>query len=200
MATSTSDGPPTREDGELLVQLYTLAQSERVARSFLWYYDFVGDVTDPDDLDFEAFHKRHPRGSEGYFKWTAIASFFETVGALVRNDVLSRALVFDRWPVDWYWRYLQPLVQADRDKGLLCDTAYYADNFECLAGEAATWRRRRQGKGKLGFQGEASRSRGQLTRRSQVPSASANVGRSDKGSTHLFSASRARHWSCRVPN
>jgi hypothetical protein len=40
----------------------------------------------------------------------------------------------------WYWRYLQPLVQADRDKGLICDTAYYADNFEWLAGEAASWR------------------------------------------------------------
>lgn len=140
MSTSAPDRQPTHEDGSLLVQLFTLAQSERVARSFLWYYDFVGDVSDPSDLDFDAFLRKHPRGSEGYFRWIAIASFFETVGVLVRNDVLSRALVFDRWPVDWYWRYLQPLVQADRDKGLLCDTAYYADNFEWLAGEAADWR------------------------------------------------------------
>jgi hypothetical protein len=100
VSAQVSDRQPSYEDGSLLVQLYTLAQSDRVARSFLWYYDFVDDVADPKDLDFEAFLRKHPRGSEGYFRWTAIASFFETVGVLVRNDVLSRALVFDRWPVD----------------------------------------------------------------------------------------------------
>jgi len=131
---------PTQNDASLLVQLYAIAQQERVARSFLWYYDWVGDVSDPKELKYDYFLKKHPRGSEGYFRWTAIASFFETVGVLVRNDTLSRSLVFDRWPVEWYWRYLAPLVKADRDKGLLCDTAYYADNFEWLATEATAWR------------------------------------------------------------
>ena len=138
---NSSNPKPTHDDAALLVQLFILAQTERVARSFLWYYDFVGDVKDPKEIDFKAFLKKHPRGSEGYFRWTAIASFFETVGVLVRNDVLSRQLVFDRWPVEWYWRYLLPLVQADRDLGLLCDTAYYADNFEWLAQEATNWRK-----------------------------------------------------------
>jgi hypothetical protein len=140
MKKPTVDTPATKEDAALLVQLYGIAQTERVARSFLWYYDWVGDVKDPKELDYKAFLRKHPRGSEGYFRWTAIASFFETVGVLVRNGTLSRALVFDRWPVEWYWRYLAPLVQADRDRGLLCDTAYYADNFEWLASEATAWR------------------------------------------------------------
>jgi hypothetical protein len=158
VSTSPSDRPPTHEDALVLVQLFSLAQSERVARSFLWYYDFVGDVADPGDIDFASFLRKHPRGSEGYFRWTAIASFFETVGVLVRNDVLSRALVFDRWPVEWYWRYLQPLVQADRDKGLLCDTAYYADNFEWLAQEATAWRA--AGKAKANWASKRAGSKG----------------------------------------
>lgn len=109
MSTSPHAGRPSHEDSQLLVQLYTLAQSERVARSFLWYHDFVGEASAPEELDFKAFLRKHPRWSEGYFRWAAIASFLETVGVLDRNDVLSPALVFDRWPVDWYRRYLQPM-------------------------------------------------------------------------------------------
>jgi hypothetical protein len=131
---------PTKEDAGLLIQLFAIAQSERVARSFLWYYDFFGEVRDPKEIDYESFLKKNPRGSEGYFKWTAIASFFETVGVLVRNGVLSESLVFDRWPVEWYWRYLETLVKADVDQGLLCDTAYYADNFKWLGEQATKWR------------------------------------------------------------
>jgi hypothetical protein len=56
------------------------------------------------------------------------------------HGVLNESLVFDRWPVEWYWRYLSPLVSADRESGLLCDTAYYADNFEWLAQRAEAWR------------------------------------------------------------
>jgi hypothetical protein len=129
-----------KEDAGLLVQLYGLAQTDRIARAFLWYYDFFGEAKDPKDIDYEAFLRKNPRGSEGYFRWTAIASFFETVGVLVRNSALNEALVFDRWPVEWYWRYLEPLVRADREQGLLCDTAYYADNFEWLAQQATSWR------------------------------------------------------------
>jgi hypothetical protein len=131
---------PTRDDANLLVQLFAIAQSERIARSFLWYIDFFGEEKDPSEIDYETFLKKNPRGSEGYFKWTAIAAFFETVGVLVRNETLGESLVFDRWPVERYWRHLEALIEADRQQGLLCDTAHFADNFEWLAAQAKNWR------------------------------------------------------------
>jgi hypothetical protein len=86
ISTELARSQPTHDDAQLLVQLFSLAQSDRVARSFLWYYDFVDDAKDPSDIDFNRFLSKHPRGSEGYFRWTAIASFFETVGVLVRTE------------------------------------------------------------------------------------------------------------------
>src|SRR6266850_2292698 len=139
---------PTKADATLLVRLYAIAQEEHVYHAFLWYYEMFGDLRDPKEFDYDAYIKQNRRGSEGYARWTPIASFFETVGVLVRHGVLSETLVLDRWPVDWYWRYIGPLVQNDRDEGKTCDTAWYADNFEWLAKRAVSWRKAGKGQAK----------------------------------------------------
>jgi hypothetical protein len=131
---------PTPSDAQLLVQLYAIAQDGPAKRGFLWYLDHFKEDIDPATVDYSALLAESPRISAGYEAWTAVASFFETVGVLVRNGVLHGGLVYERWPVEWYWRYLGPLVQAERERGLLCDTGSFADNFEWLAGEAAAWR------------------------------------------------------------
>jgi hypothetical protein len=147
-APSETSQRPTKHDAELLIRLYAIAQEEHVYHAFLWYYEHFGDLTDPKDFDHEAYIRQNRRGSEGYAKWTPIASFFETVGVLVRHGAINEALVLDRWPVDWYWRYLEPFVQNDREAGVRCDTAWYADNFEWLAQRAADWRKAGKGQAK----------------------------------------------------
>ena len=131
---------PTFNDAQLLVNLYAMYQTGPIRKGFLWYLDNFKENIDPSKIDYAALVARHPRISEGYDAWTAVASFFETVGVLVRNDVLNGGLVYERWPIEWYWRYLGPLVQIERQAGLVCDTACFADNFEWLAEQAKAWR------------------------------------------------------------
>lgn len=140
MGKATATDRPTYKDAQLLVQLYAMATDGPIRRGFLWYLDHFKEDMDPARVDYAALAARHPRISEGYDAWTAVASFFETVGVLVRNDVLYGGLVFERWPVEWYWRYLGPLVQGERNRGMVCDTACFGDNFEWLAEQAAAWR------------------------------------------------------------
>jgi len=140
MDTDKATDQPTYNDAQLLVQLYAMYQTGPIRKGFLWYLDHFREDSDPAKIDYAALVARHPRISEGYDAWTAVASFFETVGVLVRNDVLNGGLVYERWPVEWYWRYLGPLVQIERQKGLVCDTACFADNFEWLAEQAKAWR------------------------------------------------------------
>lgn len=141
MNAAVSDSRPTNHDAQLLVQLYAMAQDGPIKKGFLWYLDNFKEDMDPATVDYESLSANNPRVSEGYEGWTAVASFFETVGVLVRNGVLYGGLVYERWPVEWYWRYLGPLVQAERDRGMLCDTGSFADNFEWLADQAAAWRK-----------------------------------------------------------
>ncbi len=139
---------PTKEDAELLIRLYAVAQEEHVYHAFLWFYEHFGYLSGPNEFNHKAYIEQNRRGSEGYAKWTPIASFFETVGVLVRHGAINEALVLDRWPADWYWRYLEPFVQHDRDEGQRCDTAWYADNFEWLAQRAMDWRKAGKGQAK----------------------------------------------------
>ena len=139
---------PTREDAQLLVQLYAMYQTGPIRKGFLWYLDHFKEDMDPSRVDYAALRARHPRISEGYDAWTAVASFFETVGVLVRNEVLNGGLVYERWAIEWYWRYLGPLVQSERLNGQVCDTACFADNFEWLAEQAAAWRSSEHAKAK----------------------------------------------------
>lgn len=148
MSTEVSLDKPTREDGQLLAQLYGMYQTGPIREGFLWYLDHFKEDMDPSRVDYDALAARHPRISEGYNAWTSMASFFETVGVLVRNGALNGGLVYERWPVEWYWRYLGPLVQMERAKGAVCDTACFADNFEWLAEQAAAWRKSDQAKAK----------------------------------------------------
>jgi hypothetical protein len=165
---------PTFNDAQLLVQLYAMYQTGPIRKGFLWYLDNFKEDMDPSRIDFAAIAARHPRISEGYDGWTSVASFFETVGVLVRNDQLYGGLVYERWPVEWYWRYLGPLVQIERAKGLLCDTACFADNFEWLAEQAKAWRSSDQAKAKW-----LSR----LSREKKVPEAQYPSGKKPKGRT-----------------
>jgi hypothetical protein len=140
MTESAAQDGPTYRDAKLLVQLYAMAQDGPIRKGFLWYLDHFKEDMDPSRIDYAALAARHPRISEGYDAWTSVASFYETVGVLVRNGVLYGGLVYERWPVEWYWRYLGPLVEAERRKGMVCDTACFGDNFEWLAEQAAQWR------------------------------------------------------------
>lgn len=148
MTTSNAPEGPTHEDAQLLIKLYDMTRDGPVRRGFLWYLDHFREGMDPSTVDYDAIRARNPRISDGYDAWTSVASFFETAGVLVRNGTLYGGLVFERWPVEWYWRYLGPLVQAERDRGQVCDTACFADNFEWLAKEANQWRLSGKGQAK----------------------------------------------------
>jgi hypothetical protein len=51
MTNSSSSTPkPTKEDAELLIRLYAIAQEEHVYHAFLWYYEHFGYITDRKNL------------------------------------------------------------------------------------------------------------------------------------------------------
>jgi len=138
---------PNAEDAKILAHMYATFVTDRIYDAFVWFYSVFGyyDTTKagkgPEAFDYEAFVQQNPRGSDGYKRWTAIASFFETLGVLVRHGVLHEAVVLDRFPVESYWRYLEPIIEQEREQGMLCDTAWIADNFQFLAERALEFRK-----------------------------------------------------------
>jgi hypothetical protein len=59
-----------------------------------------------------------------------LLGFGETVGTLVKHDLLDRALVLDLWWIDGMWSRVGPPALAQRDK--VGEPRLY-ENFEALA-------------------------------------------------------------------
>ena len=105
----------TKEDAQLLVQLAqwgaTMGTNEAVAALF-------DDGFDPASANTQDRHVR------------VVLNFGETIGTLVKNNLLDRELVLDWLWVSGLWQRVAAAVERDREK---YGEPRLGENFEALA-------------------------------------------------------------------
>ena len=83
---------PTQEDANLRIQLLRWGAAEGIqdAMNWVWSDEFI--------TDYDKFVTRYPRGSEQYGKATKVCGWFESIGTLYKQDLISGELLFDSHP------------------------------------------------------------------------------------------------------
>jgi hypothetical protein len=117
-------GQPTRDDAHLLVQLARLGAEMGVGESsgFIWSDAFVPDYAE--------FNEKHPLGSEGSRHVGTIATFYETVATLVKNDLISDDLIHDWLGSNLVWNRISGILKGQREDS---GEPRLWENFESLA-------------------------------------------------------------------
>jgi hypothetical protein len=109
----------TREDATLLVQLAQWGAMIDVGPAFGAVFD---DAFDPETADSNDDHVR------------TVLVFGETIGTLVKNELLDRGLVLDWLWAQGLWERVGPAARRARER--YGSEALY-ENFEALAGAQA---------------------------------------------------------------
>jgi hypothetical protein len=124
---------PTWEDADLLLRIDELAARAETRAALDWFRR--------NHLGLEG-HGLHPipREAEEFVYVQRFVELFETVGTLVRHDLLSEELVHDRWMTALVWDYVKPTIERERR---IAGPAF-AENFEWLAERHRTWRSKRE--------------------------------------------------------
>ena len=113
-----------RDDASALIQLATLHAQLQVSAGLdvLWRSDFPND---PYTID-----AWFAPGTDGRRGLEAVLSFFQTVGTLVRHDLIDPAVCRDFARADLVWARIGPMALAERSR--TGDETMWA-NFELLA-------------------------------------------------------------------
>jgi hypothetical protein len=119
---------PTWEDADLLLRIDELASREETRRALDWFRR--------NHLGLEG-HGVHPisRDAEEFAYVQRFVELFETVGTLVKHDLLHEELVHDRWMSSAAWDFLKPTIERERRLA----GSGYAENFEWLAERNRAW-------------------------------------------------------------
>jgi hypothetical protein len=124
---------PTWEDADLLLRIDELAAREETRRALDWFrkhhLGIEGDGQHP--ISREADEIEH------VYRFVEL---FETVGTLVKHDLLSEELVHDRWMTRSAWEFLRPTIERERRLA----GPGFAENFEWLAERNRAWATRRR--------------------------------------------------------
>jgi hypothetical protein len=115
---------PTHEDAQLLLQLARLNAESGCpeAGNFIWSDAFVSD--------YDEFKRKFPTGSKEHGYIRTLAAFYETVGTLVKNELLNEDLVLDWLAVHLVWSRLEGLLIGMRDEA---GEPRLWENFQALA-------------------------------------------------------------------
>jgi hypothetical protein len=115
---------PTKEDGQLLVQLARLSADMKLAEAsgFLWSGDFIDD--------YEGFKEKFPFGSQEARYVGSLAGFYETVATLVKHDLISDELIHDWLGSNLVWERLEKILIGQREES---GEPRLWENFEALA-------------------------------------------------------------------
>jgi len=123
---------PTKEDADLLLRFFGIMRSdEEYRRAGRWFY-YELDVK-----SYEEFKQKYPKGSEGLINFNVFAGYFEVLGTLVNNGLLSEDLVFDMFLVPW--KKAEPIVHGIRKE--MKEPRLY-ENLEVLAKKQADWEKK----------------------------------------------------------
>ena len=123
---------PDTSDAQLLIALYQTQAAHNLGEvmGYIWSNDFP--------TDFKEFRTTFERGSnstqeQGLYR---ALGYFETIGTLHRNNLISEDLLFDWMAVDMAWGRLKGFVLGVRKE---LGSPRMFENFEYMARRNANW-------------------------------------------------------------
>ena len=128
---------PTGEDGMMLLQLMSVYISApmKEARRF-W-------STLPEGLGFDEMLRKYPKGSEELDYINTIIVFWDTIGLLLKNNLLNKDLVFDSF-LESPWPKVKRFFEEGREK---TGSPHEGENIEFAFNLAEAWREERDSAG-----------------------------------------------------
>jgi pyruvate/2-oxoglutarate dehydrogenase complex dihydrolipoamide acyltransferase (E2) component len=126
-------GQPDASDAQVMIALYEAQAAQKITEvmGYIWSDDFP--------MDFKAFRERFDRGSNSTEEQDIhrILAYFETIGTLYRNNLISEDLLFDWLAVDMVWGRVKGFVAGFRRE---TGSARMYENFEYMARRNASWK------------------------------------------------------------
>ena len=123
---------PTKGDAELLLRVLAIMRSDEEYKKAAWWFH-----EELDEKSYTTFKEKYPMGSEGSRNFRLVAGYWEILGTLVNNGLLSEDLVFDMLGMDW--KKAEPIVHGMR-KDAKMPRLY--ENFEALAKKYSEWEKK----------------------------------------------------------
>jgi hypothetical protein len=126
-------GKPDTSDAQVMIALYEAQAAHNLGEvmGYIWSNDFP--------TDFKEFRKSFPPGSNSTQErdlYRALG-YFETIGTLYRNNLISEDLIFDWLAVDMTWARLKGFVLGVRKE---IGQSRMFENFEYMARRCANWK------------------------------------------------------------
>ena len=125
-------GQPDASDAQVMIALYEAQAAQKITEvmGYIWSDDFP--------MDFKAFRERFDRGSNSTEEQDIhrILAYFETIGTLYRNNLISEDLLFDWLAVDMVWGRVKGFVGGIRRE---TGSPRMFENFEYMARRNANW-------------------------------------------------------------
>jgi hypothetical protein len=121
------------EDADLLLRFDDLAAREETRKAIDWFrVTHLGS----DDPNY------HPilRDAPEFVYVSRFIELFESMGTLVKLQLLNEELVHERWMTRAIWDFLKPTIERER-RTIHAPTL--AENFEWLAERNRTWAEKR---------------------------------------------------------
>ena len=123
---------PTHQDADLLIKLISARALMEVgdpdAQGWIWGDEFIPD--------YKEFKEKFRPGSVEWRRVHGAAGFFESLGTLVRNDLLNENLLYDWIFVVGSWDRMKDIMRGWREETV---PAMY-ENFEWIAERQRTWK------------------------------------------------------------
>lgn len=123
---------PTKVDAELLLRVFAIMRSDEEYKKAVWWF-----YEEFDEKSYAEFKKKYPMGSEGSRNFRLVAGYWEMLGTLVNNGLLSEDLVFDMFGMDW--KKAEPIVHGIRNEAKM---PRLYENFEVLAKKHSEWEKK----------------------------------------------------------
>lgn len=125
---------PTSQDGMMLLQVMSIftSASMKEARKF-W-------TTLPDGLGFEEMFNRYPRGSEELDHISTMMAFWDTIGCLLKRDLLNKDLVFDTFLDSPPWPKVKLFFEEGREH---TNSPHEGENIQIAYELAVQWKNER---------------------------------------------------------
>jgi hypothetical protein len=125
-------GKPDTSDAQVVIALYEAQAAHNLGEvmGYIWSNDFP--------TDFKEFRKSFPPGSNSTQErdlYRALG-YYETIGTLYRNNLISEDLIFDWLAVDMTWARLKGFVLGVRKE---IGQSRMFENFEYMARRCANW-------------------------------------------------------------
>ncbi|MGI0129018.1 MAG: DUF4760 domain-containing protein [Thermoplasmata archaeon] len=127
---------PNWEDADLLLRFDELAAQEETRKAIDWFRGTQLGAEAPN---------MHPilRDAPEFVYVSRFIELFETMGTLVKFQLLNEEIVHERWMVRSVWKFLQPTIERERRT---INSPTLAENFQWLAERNQAWSAKRAGK------------------------------------------------------